>query len=73
MLSAPLALPQRGAGHLVGKQTKIPTARGRQVEQPASLVVLATYCFNNTRLLLLSGIGTPYDPAAGRGDLEPDP
>ena len=42
-------------------------ARGRQVEQPASLVVLATYCFNNTRLLLLSGIGTPYDPAAGRG------
>ncbi|MBI2223604.1 MAG: GMC family oxidoreductase [Betaproteobacteria bacterium] len=42
-------------------------ARGRQVEQPAGLVVLATYCFNNTRLLLLSGIGSPYDPAAGRG------
>ncbi|MFH1602359.1 MAG: GMC family oxidoreductase, partial [Pseudomonadota bacterium] len=42
-------------------------ARGRQLEQPASLVVLATYCFNNTRLLLLSGIGTPYDPVAGRG------
>ena len=42
-------------------------ARGRQVEQPASLVVLATYCFNNTRLLLLSGIGAPYDPVAGRG------
>ena len=42
-------------------------ARGRQVEQPADLVVLATYCFNNTRLLLLSGIGTPYDPVTGRG------
>jgi gluconate 2-dehydrogenase alpha chain len=42
-------------------------ARGREVEQPASLVVLATYCFNNTRLLLLSGIGTPYDPSSGRG------
>ena len=42
-------------------------ARGQQVEQPAGLVVLATYCFNNTRLLLLSGIGTPYDPVAGRG------
>ena len=41
-------------------------ARGRQVEQPADLVVLATYCFNNTRLLLLSGIGTPYDPLTGR-------
>ena len=42
-------------------------ARGRQVEQPADLVILATYCFNNTRLLLLSGIGTPYDPQTGRG------
>ena len=42
-------------------------ARGREVEQPADIVVLATYCFNNTRLLLLSGIGTPYDPVTGRG------
>jgi gluconate 2-dehydrogenase alpha chain len=42
-------------------------ARGREVEQPADLVILATYCFNNTRLLLLSGIGTPYDPQTGRG------
>jgi hypothetical protein len=30
-------------------------------------VVLATYCFNNTRLLLLSGIGKPYDPIANTG------
>ena len=29
--------------------------------------MLATYCFNNTRLLLLSGIGTPYDPRPARG------
>ena len=42
-------------------------ARGQTVEQPASIVVLATYCFNNTRLLLLSGIGKPYDPVAGTG------
>ncbi len=42
-------------------------ARGREVEQPASIVVLATYCFNNTRLLLLSGIGKPYDPQTGQG------
>jgi gluconate 2-dehydrogenase alpha chain len=42
-------------------------ARGREVEQPASLVIVATYCFNNTRLLLLSGIGKPYDPQTGRG------
>jgi gluconate 2-dehydrogenase alpha chain len=42
-------------------------ARGREVEQPADIVVLATYCFNNTRLLLLSGIGTPYDPLTAKG------
>jgi gluconate 2-dehydrogenase alpha chain len=42
-------------------------ARGREVEQPANIVILATYCFNNTRLLLLSGIGQPYDPVSGRG------
>ena len=42
-------------------------ARGREVEQPASIVILAAYCFNNVRLLLLSGIGKPYDPQAGTG------
>lgn len=42
-------------------------ARGRRVEQPAEIVVLTSYALNNTRLLLLSGIGTPYDPASGRG------
>jgi gluconate 2-dehydrogenase alpha chain len=42
-------------------------ARGQTVEQPANIVVLSTYCFNNTRLLLLSGIGKPYDPVANTG------
>ena len=42
-------------------------ARGREVEQPANLVILASYTFNNTRLLLLSGIGKPYDPVSGEG------
>ena len=42
-------------------------ARGRRVEQPAGIVVLAAYTFNNTRLLLLSGIGKPYDPVANTG------
>ena len=42
-------------------------ARGQEVEQPANIVVLSTYCFNNTRLLLLSGIGKPYDPVSGTG------
>jgi gluconate 2-dehydrogenase alpha chain len=42
-------------------------ATGEEVLQPASLVFLSSWTFNNTRLLLLSGIGQPYDPATGRG------
>src|SRR5437867_361429 len=42
-------------------------SRGREFEQPADLVLLTSYVFNNVRLMLLSGIGAPYDPAAGRG------
>jgi len=42
-------------------------AQGREVEQPADLVILATYTFNNTRLMLLSGIGKPYDPVSNKG------
>ena len=42
-------------------------AQGREMEQPAELVILASYVFNNTRLMLLSGIGEPYDPVANRG------
>jgi gluconate 2-dehydrogenase alpha chain len=42
-------------------------ARGREIEQPADIVVIASYCFNNARLLLLSGIGKPYDPATNSG------
>ncbi|MET0320544.1 MAG: GMC family oxidoreductase [Duganella sp.] len=40
---------------------------GREVEQPADMVVVAAFQLNNVRLLLLSGIGTPYDPATGKG------
>jgi len=40
---------------------------GEEVFQPAALVLLASWTFNNTRLLLLSGIGEPYNPASGRG------
>ncbi len=44
-------------------------ARGREFEQPAELVLLSAYTFNNVRLMMLSGIGTPYDPVSGRGTL----
>ncbi|MBV9076369.1 MAG: GMC family oxidoreductase, partial [Methylobacteriaceae bacterium] len=40
---------------------------GEEVEQPADLVVLCAFAINNARLMLLSGIGDPYDPATGRG------
>jgi gluconate 2-dehydrogenase alpha chain len=42
-------------------------ASGEEVFQPAFIVFLASWTFNNTRLLLLSGIGEPYDPATDRG------
>lgn len=42
-------------------------AQGREIEQPADLVVLCAYQFHNVRLLLLSGIGKSYDPATGQG------
>jgi len=42
-------------------------AAGREFEQPASLVITSMFAINNVRMLLLSGIGAPYDPATGRG------
>jgi gluconate 2-dehydrogenase alpha chain len=42
-------------------------ATGEEVFQPASLLFLSSWTFNNTRLLLLSGIGESYDPSTGRG------
>jgi gluconate 2-dehydrogenase alpha chain len=40
---------------------------GQELEQPADLVVLCAFQMHNVRLLLLSGIGTPYDPSTGKG------
>ncbi len=40
---------------------------GREVEQPARLVIVAMFSINNVRMLLLSKIGTPYDPQTGKG------
>ena len=42
-------------------------AAGREFEQPAELVLLTAYSLNNVRLMLLSGIGKPYDPRTGEG------
>lgn len=40
---------------------------GEEIEQPADIVVLTSYVFNNVRLLLMSNLGRPYDPNTGRG------
>ncbi len=42
-------------------------ASGEEVFQPADLVLLGSWTLNNTRLLLLSGIGEPYNPGTGNG------
>jgi hypothetical protein len=42
-------------------------AAGREFEQPGDLVVLCAYALGNVHLMLLSGIGKPYNPATGDG------
>jgi gluconate 2-dehydrogenase alpha chain len=41
--------------------------QGREFEQPASLVLCTAFILNNIRMLLLSGIGKPYDPVTEKG------
>ncbi len=40
---------------------------GNEFEQPAGMVVLCAFAQHNVHLLLLSKIGTPYDPQTGKG------
>src|SRR6516165_4045900 len=42
-------------------------AAGREFEQPADIVLITAFAFNNVRLLLNSGIGKPYDPTTEEG------
>jgi gluconate 2-dehydrogenase alpha chain len=42
---------------------------GHEMMQPANVVMLASWTMNNPRLLMLSKIGDPYDPATGKGTL----
>ena len=61
----------RRIAHKNGRITGVEYAdeRGRAFFQPATTVVLATFTLNNVRLLYLSKIGTPYDPASKQGTL----
>ena len=40
---------------------------GEEMEQPADLVILSAYGLSNVHLMLLSGIGKPYDPETQTG------
>ena len=40
---------------------------GKDWEQPAELVLLCAFQLFNVRMLLLSGVGTPYNPSTGEG------
>jgi gluconate 2-dehydrogenase alpha chain len=42
-------------------------ATGEEIFQPAQLIVLASWTLSNTRLLLLSHIGEPYEADSGKG------
>ena len=56
----------RGSDRVTGV-TYIDSVTGREMIQPAAVVALAGYVLSNTRLLLLSQIGTPYDPKTRKG------
>ena len=43
------------------------TSAGEEFFQPAEMVFVGAYILQNVRLLLLSGIGKPYDPKSGTG------
>jgi gluconate 2-dehydrogenase alpha chain len=38
-------------------------------EQPADIVIVASWVLNNARLLLMSKLGTPYDPVTATGQI----
>ena len=40
---------------------------GEEYEQPAGIVLMCAYAINNVHLMLLSGIGKPYDPVSQTG------
>ena len=42
---------------------------GAEFEQPAEMIFLSAYILNNVQLMLHSGIGQPYDPSTGHGQV----
>src|SRR5271168_2034497 len=55
-----------GSGKRATGVTFVDTS-GEEWEQPADLVILAAFSVFNVQLLLLPGVGKPYDPVANQG------
>ncbi|WP_168119651.1 GMC family oxidoreductase [Paenibacillus sp. HB172176] len=58
--------------HKDGKATGVmytDVTTGEDIIQPADIVVMTSYVFGNVRLLLMSELGTPYDPSTGKGSI----
>ena len=45
----------------------VDTRSGEEFEQPAGIVIMGAYVFNNVLLMLTAGIGEPYDHTTGKG------
>lgn len=56
--------------HKGGKATGVmytDVTTGEEIVQPADIVVVTSYVFNNVRLLLMSELGRRYNPETGQG------
>jgi gluconate 2-dehydrogenase alpha chain len=42
-------------------------SQGREQVQPAEMIFVTAFAFNNVHMLLVSGIGKPYDPVSNTG------
>jgi gluconate 2-dehydrogenase alpha chain len=56
----------RQAKHATGVRY-LDLVTGLEYEQPADVVVLGAFTMTNTRLLLMAGVGMPYDALSGTG------
>ncbi len=57
------------SGDKVSGVRYVDTLSGEEFIQPAEVVVLTSYVFNNTKLLMVSKIGEQYNPDTGKGTL----
>ncbi len=60
-----------GSGKRATGVTFVDTS-GEEWEQPADLVILAAFSVFNVQLLMMSGVGKPYDPVANQGVIVTD-